>query len=484
METKKIIVFLDSGLQKAFVPLRKSENYIDPPKGVDVPPSFAEAVAETERYWGTDIQDTNSLIPVEAKETLDRIFKADSKNKVVSSFPYLKIRFGQKIWHLKNGQERALDGIWFLVETNTSGQDANKGRIKYDRGCFYQSNGLSDAEKEGAINAYKQQISSSIGGTSHYIELKENETLPFVISYGDDEIDFGKLSFELAIRQPNGDVRDVDVVLDLGNTRSAGLLFDHAGRNAFSPVNFKQLFKVLRIEPDPMAWEYDTLDDVESGIVSSWIVLHQLEHQVYLGDKDSKEPKILQTEPRNINVTAETTGLIFKKTEYQVTGDVCQRIPQMFMQLSPVLLGDQAKRAFNAPYTQNMIKVGARLQQSSPKRYYWDESKGDVKWNMLLNKWDKFYNEQPENATLLPTLQGEMLRFVKEDGSILDLKDELEPAEQPSAYPTNPVYPKQSTLTWFLLHLLERAYAQMNSAFSAGADFIPHRLRKVLITYP
>ncbi len=449
-----------------------------------VPDSFKAAVEEAERYWGQNTEDEEGLIPVETKKYLESVFKADSKNDVMSVIPYLKARFGQKVWHLKNGQERALDGIWFMVETNTSGQDENTGRERYDRGCFYQTNGLSEEEKENVKNAYKQHTALTIGEKSHYIPLRANETLP--IGLGDDQntIDFGELSFELAIRQPNGIVRDVDVVLDLGNTRSAGLLFDHAGKNAFSPVNFKQLFKVLRIKPDPMAWEYDSLDDVESGIVSSWIVLHQLEHQVFLGRDDSKEPKFLQTELRNIEVKEETTGFIFKKTDYHVTGDVCQRIPQMFMQLSPVLLGDQAERTFNAPYTQNMIKVGARLQQSSPKRYYWDDVKGREKWNMLLNKWDKSYTEKPEDATSLPTLQGEMLRFINDDGKILDLAIEEEPAKQPSAYPTDPLYPRQSTLTWFLLHILERAYAQMNSAFSAGANFIPHRLRKVLITYP
>ena len=39
-------------------------------------------------------------------------------------------------------------------------------------------------------------------------------------------------------------------------------------------------------------------------------------------------------------------------------------------------------------------------------------------------------------------------------------------------------------MTWYLLRLLENAFSQTNSAFSSGADFIPHRLRKVLITYP
>lgn len=471
----RIKVFLDSGLQKTFIPLRKPTNYTDLPKNVQIPESLQKALDEIDSY--------DTIIPDNTKNTLDQMFNGAAKRDWKCFVPYLRARFGQKIWHLKNGLEVRLNGIWFMIETNTSAQDANQHQTKYDRGYFYQSNGLSEDEKAKIIDAKKKNISYS-GGESHYIPLQQNATLPLAISFGDETIDFGELGFELAIITPGGEIRDVDVILDLGNTRTAGLLFDHMGNQTFNANNFKQLFKVLRIKPDPASGEYDSLDDVEAGITPSWIVLHQLEHQTYLNKNDSKHPGLLQTELRNIDVTEETKGFIFKKTEYNVTGDVCQRIPQMFTQLSPVLLGDQAERVFNLPYARAMISVGAKLQQSSPKRYYWDDTKGNIWWNMLLNEWDKSYDENPANATALPTLQGEMLRFIHSNGTILDLSQEREPADQPNPYPTQPAYPKQSTLTWFLLHILERAYAQTNSAFAKGANFIPHRLRKVLITYP
>ena len=143
-------------------------------------------------------------------------------------------------------------------------------------------------------------------------------------------------------------------------------------------------------------------------------------------------------EYQNVQVSEIVSGLIFKTRTYEISGRVCQRIPQMFTQLSPVLLGDQAEREFNRPYARAMISVGANLQLSSPKRYYWDDTRGNVWWNLLLNEWDKAYNESPRDATALPTLQGEMLRFIPEDGSILDLNQEREPADAPQAYPERP----------------------------------------------
>lgn len=319
-----------------------------------------------------------------------------------------------------------------MVETNTSGQDENRQPGRHDRGYFYQSNCLAEEEKQNVIEAYKREAPLPSGLTSHYINLHENDRLPLDIAYHDDEsgtdkkIDFGGLNFELAIRKPGGAVRDVDVILDIGNTRTAGLLFDHSGNSSFEPENFRQQFKVLRIKPDAASGEYDSLDDVEAGIVQSWIVLHQLEHQQYRERNDSKYPELLETEYVDLQVNEIRKGFIFKKTEYEVRGKVKQRIPQMYAQLSPVLLGDQAERAFNLTYARNLIAVGAKLQQSSPKRYYWDDTKSDVWWNMLLNEWDKYYNVSPKNATALPTLQGEMLRFIREDGEILDPSREME----------------------------------------------------------
>lgn len=474
--SKRIIVFLDTGLQKVFVPLRKSPNFTELPKNCKVPESLKEALKEIEPY---DVEFSETT-----KDRLDEIFKDEKNWDFESKISFLKARFGRKTWHLDGGINEDLEGIWFMVETNTSAQDANKS-VRYDRGYFYQSNGLNETEKDDFKADYMNHIASK-GGKEPcpYIHLHEQDEYPVAIN----KIDLSPLKIKIAVRVPaTPKPQSVDVVLDLGNTRTAGLLFEHADGSTFAPSKFKQVFKILRLKPDPASGEYDSLDDVEAGIAQSWFVMHQLEHQKYLGKDDPKKPSLLMTEYKDVDVKEVSKGFfIFKKTEYEVQGKVCQRIPQMFMQLSPILLGDQAVREFNLPYARAMISVGARLQQSSPKRYYWDDSVLDdiPNWNMLLNRWDKAYDESPKDAVFLPILQGEMLRFMNEDGSILDFTKEIEYCKAPNPYPKNPRYPRQSTLTWFLLHILERAYAQTNSAFSAGADFIPHRLRKVLITYP
>lgn len=472
-KTVNINVFLDTGLQKIFIPLYHDGGVVLN-NIIDKPDSLIEAI-ET-------INDYGSVIPSETIDKIKDCFIQNSNLGWRELYPYLRCRFGNKVWHLKNGQEVVIYGLWIMVETNTSGQDANAGIVKYDRGYFYKKDGFTEAEKLEIIDLAKGNKGKK-SGDSKYIDLKERQRIKLGCFIEDEPLDFGNLEFFLSIRVPNGSVRDVDVILDLGNTRTAGLLFDHIGAGPFNINNFKQQFKILRLKPDPLSGEYDQLENVEAGIASSWIVLHALDHQSYKVDKESKEPPILQIE-YNYNVQEKREGFIFKKSTYEIDGAVIKRIPQMFTQLSPVLLGDRAERVFNLPYARNLIAVGAKLQQSSPKRYYWDDTQDHVWWNMLLNEWDAHYDENPKAANNLPTLQGEMLRFIRYDGKKLDLTKELDPTLQPLPYPKEPSFPKQSTLTWMLLHILESAYAQTNTTFSQGQNFIPHRLRKVLITYP
>lgn len=471
-EIKKFHVFLDTGLQKFFVPF-----YLD---GVvtrieDYPKSLKDAINEVERF--------SKVIPEETMTKIKEIF-ANNQNmgyQIAKDCSWLRCRYGKKTWTLKNGQEIKICGLWILVETNTSGQDQNTAPEKYDRGYFYKKDGFNQKELDDILENAQKQIFNK-PGISHYIPLRDQEECKLTVFYGKEKLNLGGLEIILAIRSPNGRIRDVDLILDLGNTRTAGLLFDHIEDQTFRVTDLRQQFKILRLKPDPLSGEYeDNLDEVDAGITPSWIVLHALDSQTYKTPRDSKEPEFLQTEYK---YKVEVIKRFLRKNTYNIDGYVYKRIPQMFSQLSPVLLGDRAERVFNLPYANNLISVGAKLHQSSPKRYYWDDTPGDVWWSMLLNEWDPNYIDNPKVANALPTLQGEMLRFIRTDGEKVDLSGDIDPTMQPSPYPSHPSYPKQSTLTWMLLHIIEAAYAQTNTSFLNGQNFIPHRLRKVSITYP
>lgn len=71
-ETVSIVVFLDSGLQKFFVPLRKPNNFSSLPKNSKVPSSLNEALESIKAY--------DELIPEETKQLLDELFSGTSRN--------------------------------------------------------------------------------------------------------------------------------------------------------------------------------------------------------------------------------------------------------------------------------------------------------------------------------------------------------------------------------------------------------------------
>lgn len=469
--TKRIVVFPDTGLQKQFIPLVKPETFIMP---ADAPASLRNAVAEIEEF--------SKEIP---PQTVSKMVE-DSKSDVgpyrdLCSF--VRWRLGTKVWKLQNGTYLTLAGIWLLVETNTASDDGNRhgGTPHYDRGYVIDRSDLNREQKDEMIKAYVEGRNVS-GGDSLYQTLPEGGTMTLPLAK--TGYDFGPVEFSLVMRHAAGEARDVDLILDLGNTRTAGLLFEHLPDSVFPVGNFSKQFKILKLDADPSSGEYDETDDVASGITSSWMMLHEPEHGTYLRDSDPKVPSHVQHEYTDVNVTKRESGLLFKKTEYDVSGNVIKRVPQMFQTISPVVLGEGARREFNRVYAKNMVAAGANVQQSSPKRYYWDDQPTTDDWHMLLNEWDPSYDASPASAAYLPSLQGEMLRFVRHDGKILDFKQEIAAADWPDAYPNSPRYPRQSTLTWFILHILERAYEQSQTAFASGAQFIPHRLRKVLMTYP
>lgn len=489
-----VIVFLDTGMQRQFIPLLKRDYEMDelPP---DAPNTLREAFDQVRDYKD------NGVIDEETYQTLNELFSQRYVPVVEpKETPWLRYRFGSKVWTLGNGATVSLHGIWVFVETNTA-DGCGTGGVSgvFDRGYFYKRDCLSEDEKNEAIEKHRalgqadgQEV--SLPGESQYIDFIpdpiKQPLLHFDVNAEIGEksgsIRFPNIRFELVVRKPAGVDHDVDIVLDLGNTRTAGLFFEHIDNDVFSPHQFASKYQALRLWPNPFSGEYDSSDnDVSNAIAESWIVLHELDHQVFLKAEDDKTPPLLQKEFQGVKVKTHREGSIFnRRTVTEVEGAVVKRIPQMFMELSPVLIGDSAKRQFNLEYTRMLVEKGANLQQSSPKRYYWDDVPVKQFWCMILNEWDKYNDGDPRDDASLPLLQGEMLRFIHEKGQLIDFDGDCPAHKRPSPFPSEPRYPRQSTLTWFLLHILERAYSQINAGTFQGQDFSRRRIRTVLMTYP
>lgn len=478
MYTQSVSVFLDSGLQKRFFSLLPHANTANLPE--DAPKSLQEAIDFTNNFCQGISEDTLSEFHHIRTMQNNEVYQEYKNGN--ETMPSIRWRYGKKVWKLSTGVTCELFGIWLLVETNTASENGNRSDLQMvnDRGYFYDTRDLTPEEKAKALQAQADEKPFLLQETP-YIRLKPGTQ--FELHFPFD----GQMRFFLNVCQPAAITpRDVDLILDLGNTRSSGLLFEHMPNNTFPVNSFVHQFKVLRLDPDPDSGSSATLDDVQAGITSSWMVFHECDHQSYVTQQqlqaNSQRPTLLLSQAQNVQIQRKRKGLFGWETI--VSGEVLERIPQMFMTLSPVLLGERARKEFNQVYARNMVTAGANIQQSSPKRYYWDNDIQQSDWHMLLNPWDSAYNANPATGAFLPGLQGELFRFIQHDGKLYDLEASLPPTERPDPYPLHPCYPRQCTITWFLLHVLERAYAQSQTAFSQGQNFIPHRLRKVLITYP
>ena len=131
----------------------------------------------------------------------------------------------------------------------------------------------------------------------------------------------------------------------------------------------------------------------------------------------------------------EEKGGIFKRETNQSHYFATSRVPQMFVELSPVVMGDAARDILA---TIN-LRDGGNYTMSSPKRYAWDRDPvgrdGTACWTMVLNRW----NPEAKSNQRLPRLGGSLFRFLPLDGRDWDIKtppnEEMDSARRPRPRP-------------------------------------------------
>ena len=270
---------------------------------------------------------------------------------------------------------------------------------------------------------------------------------------------------------------NVDLIIDFGNSRTMALLLNEdAIRTDDGAANINRIRQhcnpVLLKLSEAKAVSKNDLKDVDNGVVSSWFVLHETRYKM---PGKRNEPYLFCREWKTEPVRCGFLGL---KTEYRLSRED-QRVPNMFVQVSPVLLGDEAADVLHdSMVTNRLIKQGAMLQQSSPKRYFWDTNRTKTSWNMVPN----FI---PQVMGSLPTLESDLLYWMDEDGEFVDRDDPNTPLEQkPLRAPKNPQYPRSATFVWMFVAILEKAWKQCNGYSLGMKTFEQFILKNVVVTFP
>ena len=451
-------VFSNSGCAFAFYPLKADENSVvteiagsqtigwlglehfrDRHEEMDSDPEFEQALAlpEASRWH-------------------------EGTTKEGERYAYLRYRLACKSFSSERFGFVRVVGLEIAFET-TSSLNADADRM---RGFFLSE----EVFPEGDPRRTSQQPPS----VYHNYGVGDEFDLPVKFSYGDD-YDPSELEICVHVKFKKPDAvqpLDVDLVVDIGNTRTVAMLVKQSGLNG-DPVKIGGIGEcccpvMLRLDNRDMAVRQRDYKDVRNGVVSSWFVLHEPEFSDFEAHGESDLPLLVQP-----SYEVKQIKRWFRKPLTQNFKQV-NRIPNMFVRSSPVVLGDAASRYMLQPAVIDLIRYGRRIQQSSPKRYFADTKP-------VLKQFWKMIPHDSSNAG--PELAANVLYWLNENGEFVD-RDKVRQSERPVRAPNQATYPHSTTLVWMLVAILERAWEQCNGGGNDLARFLQYSLRNVVVTYP
>ena len=453
----KLVLIPDSGFRLFFFPLQDPKTIADPE---------IKEIARLNRNLSS--KDSSGNVPGYSDEwsTAHTLYHQNSWNVVNSPTVQKYIRYKFGVCH-----HGAVDyeGLWLAVETNVG---------DVDRGWQYQEAPTSRAAEDyfnsnghPGVPYHATNLSSMAGDVTVPVNILDR-------------------SIEVNIRWSSvltATPLDVDLVIDFGNSRTAVLVLEYKA-GAGSGVQFAQHCRPLSLKPS----FYSILSRqayVDDAIVSSRFVIKTPEFRMF--DPDSKDNALILHKFKTKKVEKGFLDKLLKKDTQEKLDKVEQRVPHMFSKISPVCLGDDMEELIHGQTplgieANRRMQGGEQMQQSSAKRYFWDNDLSQQAWSCVPNYGEKVFGE-PGRISLL---SGLMLRFQPEDGKIWG-EDSVLPSDwplhsRPIINPTGPRYPRRNTLTWSVLSIIETAYRQINdSKWTQQAGVFNKRIiRNVIATYP
>ncbi len=228
---------------------------------------------------------------------------------------------------------------------------------------------------------------------------------------------------------------DVDLVLDIGNSRSIGMLVEHNGEGQLS-LDQGEIFQ-LRDLSRPF-------NENRHGTFSSHLCFSRAD----FGD------------PAECSLQA-------------------GRNRPGFSWPSPARVGDEAERLANAANNSQ-----GQTSSSSPKRYLWDMKPSRQEWRFAASG---------ESDLESPVNTGDFVRFINDYGMPLAVDEGRRyrwvgvPVGQPEFPVTEPRFCRSSLMMFFIAELITQALSQIFSPeyrMNRGLADVPRRLRTLILTTP
>lgn len=283
-------------------------------------------------------------------------------------------------------------------------------------------------------------------------------------------------------RRGGWDPVDVDLVIDLGNTRSLALLLESPGQD-YNDKAIGRRISILRFLPRGTPYE-QSAGPAEGGIladdcaiIDSWMLLNR--------------PLFYHLEPpANRQKLSRHFKALGSPAEENIRYRIQYYLPHAFVELSPALIGGGRSHPLGASKTLAGVPLDkdARFALSSPKRYAWDDEpqgrRGGTFWKQIPNDTDE---KLPDFFDEFKSL---IRYFMEPSGVDWDIDS---PPQDEAEFPSLPSidapaeYPRRDAICWFALSIIEAAYRQMNAEAylrKVGRESLPRRLRSIRVTYP
>ncbi|MBI4626974.1 MAG: virulence factor SrfB [Verrucomicrobia bacterium] len=265
---------------------------------------------------------------------------------------------------------------------------------------------------------------------------------------------------------------EVDLIVDLGNTRTTALLLEDHGAVA-QAGDFGHRTQPVRFLPRGLSFgSRDARENIDDyAVIDSWVLVHR--------------STFANLEPPASNEKTREFAARFGTDEVRA-----RLMDQRFVALSPVLVGGgraptgAAKTLARAVLADD--QQSPQFYLSSPKRYAWD----DLSIGLVAQHWEQIPNEHDADAGQFKPLGGLIRQFMHPDGEDFDLPvatlqgDDVQPYDNASVPAT---YPRRDTVCWFALAILEAARRQINAPDLLEGRPRPkvvRRLRNIRVTYP
>ena len=378
---------------------------------------------------------------------------------------WLRGKFGTKI-ETHASQPLLVLGLWCAIETNTgTGDDGYT--IDSDGPLLTLADENNDAK---GSTPYRASDPSEINFQKAQT-FNLNELFGIQKAVG---ASLGEPILEISWEADRSQFVSVSLIIDFGNTRTIAVGLERRAANYQSTL--RELIRpILFTRGHDNAARAQRPPTTEELIPNSWMILRE---PTFAGKKFV--PPAFSWP----NMVTQSVRRGFFKRSHETDSKVVRKVPHMFAEVSPAVLGLEATDLLvSADVTGGHLSF-----LSSPKRYSWDDQPVGKQG---LSVW--YMHPRTGVGTMLP-LAGELFRFLPRQS---DLRRELVVTDEPVAptewqdesikpvsAPSRPDFARGDALIWSAVALLERASKQIQSESWRSGSPVRRVLDHVVVTFP